>query len=213
MESRHVLVDKDSVRRLRRDASDRDTEAPPVQRRQLLSQLVGLGGCGLVASLSGCGTVFYQERIHAPHSRDIDWRIAAADGLGLALFFVPGVVAFVVDFSTGAIYLPPDGSSGYAATDAAETPQGESESVAVDEPGMPLAKWNRVDLPPVELRPSRIEEVVSVQLRRPLSLHESRIRVSELAKLSHFEQQCRRHKRDAQFGMPAGTFFAKLLPC
>lgn len=183
-----------------------------MQRRQFLTRLLGLGGCGMAASLSGCGTIFYQERIHAPHSRDIDWRIAAADGLGLALFFVPGVVAFVVDFSTGAIYLPPDGSSGYAATNAAETAESESESIAVDEPAMPLAKWNRVDLPPVELRPRRIEEVVSAKLRRPLSLHESRIRISELTRLSHFEQQCRRHKQNAQFGMPAGTFFANLLP-
>ncbi len=183
-----------------------------MQRRQFLSQLVSLGGCGVAASLTGCGTIFYQDRIHAPHSRDIDWKIAALDGLGLALFFVPGVVAFVVDFSTGAIYLPADGSSGYAAADSKETPEGESESVANDEPGMPLAKWNRVDLPPVELHPGRIEEVVSDQLRSPFSMRESQIRVSELAKLSHFDQQCRRHKQNARFGMPAKTFFANLLP-
>lgn len=28
------------------------------------------------------------------------------DGLGLLVFFLPGVVAFAVDFATGAIYLP-----------------------------------------------------------------------------------------------------------
>jgi hypothetical protein len=33
------------------------------------------------------------------------------DGLGLLLFVVPGVIAFVVDFSTGAIYLPPESST------------------------------------------------------------------------------------------------------
>ena len=28
------------------------------------------------------------------------------DGIGLLLFIIPGVIAFAVDFSTGAIYLP-----------------------------------------------------------------------------------------------------------
>lgn len=194
----------------RRD--DRETEMPPVQRRQFLSQLVGLGGCGLAVSLSGCGTIFHQERIHAPHSRDIDWRIAAADGLGLALFFVPGVVAFVVDFSTGAIYLPPDGSRGYAAAEANKTPETQSPTVVAEEPDLPLAAWDRVDVPPVELRPQRIEEVVSQRLISPVSLRESQTRVSELAELSHYPQQCRHHKQDAHYGLPAGAFFNSMLP-
>ncbi len=38
----------------------------------------------------------------------LDPSIVLLDGLGLLFFFVPGVIAFAVDFSTGAIYLPPD---------------------------------------------------------------------------------------------------------
>ena len=45
--------------------------------------------------------------VHQPHSRDLDWKMVACNGLGLAFFFVPGVIAFAVDFYTGAIYLPP----------------------------------------------------------------------------------------------------------
>ena len=37
----------------------------------------------------------------------MDWGIFALDAVGLLLFFLPGVIAFAVDFSTGAIYLPP----------------------------------------------------------------------------------------------------------
>ena len=33
------------------------------------------------------------------------------DALGLLIFLIPGVSAFAVDFSTGAIYLPPGGKS------------------------------------------------------------------------------------------------------
>lgn len=58
--------------------------------------------------MTGCGTMFHNERVGQPHSRDIDWKVAGLNGLGLALFFVPGVVAFAVDFYTGAIYLPPE---------------------------------------------------------------------------------------------------------
>jgi hypothetical protein len=35
--------------------------------------------------------------------------MVALDGVGLLFFFVPGIIAFAVDFMTGAIYLPADG--------------------------------------------------------------------------------------------------------
>lgn len=183
-----------------------------MKRREFLSQALGLAGCGVAASLSGCGTIFHHERIHEPHSREIDWKIAAMDGLGLALFFVPGVVAFVVDFSTGAIYLPPDGSSGYAAAELKNTPASGPPSVVIGESGVPLATWDRVDVPPIELQPQRIEAVVNERMNRTFSMRESQLRVSELANLSHYRQQCRRHKQDAHFGLPAEAFFGHLLP-
>jgi hypothetical protein len=81
-----------------------------MQRREFVAHLLGRGAVVAVSAgacfASGCGTVFYPERRYAPHSNQIDWKIAALDGLGLLLFFVPGVVAFAVDFVTGAIYLP-----------------------------------------------------------------------------------------------------------
>ena len=53
----------------------------------------------------GCGTMIYPERRGQQAGR-IDVGIAVLDGLGLLLFLIPGVIAFAVDFSTGAIYLP-----------------------------------------------------------------------------------------------------------
>jgi len=52
-----------------------------------------------------CGTILYPERRGRMSGR-IDAGIAVMDALWLLLFIIPGVVAFVVDFSTGAIYLP-----------------------------------------------------------------------------------------------------------
>lgn len=54
---------------------------------------------------TGCGTIIYPERRGQPAGK-IDTQVAILNGLGLLLFIVPGVIAFAVDFSTGAIYLP-----------------------------------------------------------------------------------------------------------
>ncbi len=55
--------------------------------------------------LSGCGTIMHPERKGQISGR-IDPGVAVLDGLGLLFFFVPGVIAFAVDFSNGTIYLP-----------------------------------------------------------------------------------------------------------
>ncbi len=64
----------------------------------------------LTAALSiqavSCGTIIHPERWGQPRTGPLDPSIVILDGLGVLLFVIPGVVAFVVDFSTGAIYLP-----------------------------------------------------------------------------------------------------------
>ena len=57
----------------------------------------------LVFQLTGCGTIFYPER-KGQQSGEIDPIVAIADAVGLLFFFVPGVIAFAVDFSNGTIY-------------------------------------------------------------------------------------------------------------
>ena len=74
-------------------------------RRQFL--LVGTGFCAS-SILTGCGTVFHPERRGQP-AGSLDWKIVGLNALGLILFVIPGIIAFAVDFHTGAIYLPPGG--------------------------------------------------------------------------------------------------------
>jgi hypothetical protein len=74
-----------------------------MKRRQLLSFSL-FAAAGFAA---GCGTILHPERRGQPSGR-LDWGVVLLDGLGLLLFFIPGVIAFAVDFATGAIYLPPD---------------------------------------------------------------------------------------------------------
>ena len=73
-----------------------------LRRRQFL--LAGASFCALIST--GCGTVFHPERRGQCAGR-LDWKIVALDALGLVLFLIPGIIAFAVDFHTGAIYLPP----------------------------------------------------------------------------------------------------------
>jgi hypothetical protein len=59
----------------------------------------------LVTQLSACGTIFYPER-RGQLTGEIDPGVAILNGIGLLFYIVPGLIAFGVDFATGAIYLP-----------------------------------------------------------------------------------------------------------
>jgi len=59
----------------------------------------------LVFELAGCGTIIYPER-RGQASGKIDPAVVIMDGIGLLFWVIPGLVAFAVDFATGAIYSP-----------------------------------------------------------------------------------------------------------
>lgn len=74
--------------------------------KYLLGKLLSLLTAGaLVLQLAACGTIIYPER-RGQTRGDIDPAIAILDGIGLLFFIVPGLIAFAIDFATGAIYLP-----------------------------------------------------------------------------------------------------------
>jgi hypothetical protein len=128
---------------------------------------VWVGGtltAGLAFSLTSCGTLLYPERRGQPVGR-LDLGVVALDGVGLLLFFVPGVIAFVVDFATGAIFLPPEYSL--------VTPPTGSDLRMV-----------RVD--PAELTPGRVEAVVREHTGRAVSLRPGEYRAKSLQKLDEF---------------------------
>ncbi|MBC7819717.1 MAG: polyribonucleotide nucleotidyltransferase [Planctomycetaceae bacterium] len=67
----------------------------------------GLVLASLLVQLAGCGTIFWPERKGQSPGR-LDPKVVALDAVGLLLFFIPGVIAFAVDFNNGTIYLPPE---------------------------------------------------------------------------------------------------------
>ncbi len=171
----------------------------------------------LAITSSGCGTILHSERIGRPHSNDLDWKVVALDGLGLMLFFVPGVVAFAVDFYNGSIYLPGqssrstahnelDGQNLLSARHTATMLAGDSEAY---DPGHATRQFHRVKLPDERLTMGQVETVVSEQLGLPLCLLPDHTRVSKLASLDRFSQQCEIHRNDIRFGLPLKNLLAR----
>ncbi|MFC0668579.1 polyribonucleotide nucleotidyltransferase [Azotobacter chroococcum] len=93
----------------------------------------GLLAVALTTQLSACGSLFFPDR-RGQIDGQIDYLVAGLDAVGLLFYIIPGVIAFAVDFTTGAIYLPP----------------GERYSVAPETLRDTLDADGRVD--PVQLR-------------------------------------------------------------
>ena len=73
--------------------------------KKLMAGLNILVIAALTIQLTGCGTILYPER-KGQKAGSIDAGVAILDGIGLLFGFIPGVIAFAVDFNNGTIYLP-----------------------------------------------------------------------------------------------------------
>ncbi len=77
-----------------------------LERAGLLKKLICGAVCAAFAlQLGSCGTILYPER-HGQRSGELDPTVVLLDAIGLLFGIIPGLVAFAVDFHTGAIYLP-----------------------------------------------------------------------------------------------------------
>ena len=149
-------------------------------RRQFL--LAGTSFCTSI--LTGCGTLLHPER-HGQPAGALDWKIVALDALGLVLFFIPGGIAFVVDFSTGAIYLPPSG-------------------VGLSSPSNPPPLVER-RIPRENLSREQIEVVVSNHVGQPIDLVASNCSSQPLSSIDDFWQKVHRLTGN----QPAGQTFVQ----
>ena len=59
----------------------------------------------LAFPLAGCGSLMFAER-NGQEPGKLDPNVVLMDGIGLLFIILPGLVAYGVDFATGAIYLP-----------------------------------------------------------------------------------------------------------
>jgi hypothetical protein len=127
-------------------------------------RIAGTLSAGGAVFLASCGTVLYPERRGQPAGR-LDVGVVVLDGIGLLLFLVPGVIAFAVDFATGAIYLPPE--------------------YVLHAPWMG-AELCKVHVDPAELTPERVEATVREQTGKAVSLQPGAYRAMKLQRLDQF---------------------------
>src|SRR4029079_10524297 len=123
---------------------------------------VRLGTVSSLSLLTGCGMILHPERRGQPPGGNIDWSVFALDTIGLLLFFLPGVIAFAVDFSTGAIYLPPPG---YGSTKPPANGQLVNNKTVDND-----VQLVEVHVPKTELTPERLEQVASKHAGRDVHL-------------------------------------------
>ena len=65
----------------------------------------GVVVAALLTQLTACGSIFFPDR-RGQIDGKIDPMIAVLDAVGLLFYVIPGLIAFGVDFATGAIYFP-----------------------------------------------------------------------------------------------------------
>ncbi|MBV6288650.1 polyribonucleotide nucleotidyltransferase [Pseudomonas aegrilactucae] len=78
----------------------------------------------LLTQLSACGTLFYPDRRGQIEGK-VDPVIVALDAIGILFYVIPGLIAFGIDFATGAIYLP-------GGTTAQVDPQSLQQAIGAD---------------------------------------------------------------------------------
>lgn len=73
---------------------------------RMSSRLIGGAvAAALLTQLTACGTLFFPDRRGQIEGK-IDPVVAALNAVGILFYVIPGLIAFGVDFATGAIYLP-----------------------------------------------------------------------------------------------------------
>ena len=131
-------------------------------RRRFIEMALVNASLGVI----GCGTILHPER-RGQAAGPLDWKIVALDAVGLFFFFIPGVIAFAVDFNNGSIYLPPE------------------------QHGQRPRRGRRTDLvtvkvPRDQLNTRKIEEVVSNHVEQPIELKAGTYQMEEIDHVDEF---------------------------
>lgn len=133
-----------------------------VTRRRFLFSSASLAG---LISTTGCGTILYPERVGQRRGNlgTVDWTIAGMNTIGLVFFFVPGVIAFAIDYYNGTLFYPEDCV-------------GELRS----------EQLKKVTLTENERSMAGVESAVSGLVGHPVKFSETEYQTEEIGSISHF---------------------------
>jgi hypothetical protein len=166
-----------------------------MQARRISSTFIALTFAATIPFIStSCGTLLYPERRGQPRGV-IDPGVLLLDAVGLIFFVVPGIVAFAVDFSTGAIYFPPpECGPGQWRGPLSQNPLRREDLV-------------EVQVPKEELTQGKIEQVVSQRTGKPVALQPGQFRAAEISDLDEFGEQATRLSDPAAVSPPTSVRF------
>ncbi|SDS15897.1 hypothetical protein SAMN05216598_0706 [Pseudomonas asplenii] len=105
----------------------------------------------LLTQLTACGSIFFPDRRGQIEGK-IDPLVAGLDAIGILFYVIPGLIAFGIDFATGAIYLP-------NGTTAQIAPEKLHESIGAD---------GRVDN-------QKLQAIIQTELGQSLPLNDPRL--------------------------------------
>ncbi len=166
-----------------------------MQPRRFSTKLVALALTATILFIStSCGILLYPERRGQPRGA-IDPGVVLLDAIGLIFFVVPGLVAFAVDFSTGAIYFPPPASGPLPSYG----PMSQNRLRRND-----LVK---VQVPKEELTRAKIEQVVSRRTGQAVVLEPGQFRAAEISNLDEFGDEVARLSDPATVTPPTAVRF------
>lgn len=120
----------------------------------------------ILVQMTSCGYILYPERRGQTGGR-IDPGIAILDAVGLLFFIIPGVVAFAVDFSSGAIYFPPH--------------RGHSDPGSLRPEDTVVVR-----VKPGEMDQKTLEAIVAEQVGKPVHLDAENVRIFTVDKSGRF---------------------------
>jgi len=114
----------------------------------------------LSVQLISCGTILYPERRNQ-RAGFIDAGVVVLDAVGLLFGIIPGVIAFAVDFSTGAIYFP--------------TVKVERERVSFNTQDLRIVKFD-----PKHYTLASLEAIISKETGKDFHFSDQRLRLVKL---------------------------------
>lgn len=166
-----------------------------MERRLFLKNALFMATVPVYCTGLGCGTIMYADRVGQPRSGPIDWKVAAMDGAGLIFFFVPGVIAFAVDYYNGTLFLP---------TSTAP----EIITASIDQETSVTPQFHEVSMPKNAIYRRDIELAISQQQGHPVTIDDHAARIAPLTSLADFSREYKRFAENPESGISPRDVFA-----
>jgi hypothetical protein len=135
------------------------------------------------AAATGCGTLMHPERVGQSRRGNIDWTVVGLDAIGLCFFFIPGIIAFAVDFGNGAMFFPAGPDAPATATGPTPQIQPANTTQASTEARPELRS---VPLPPGELTLWDLAQIASRETGRRIELEQGKYQTEPMESLDDF---------------------------